>query len=95
MNNNTDVVVIGAGAVGCATAYFLSKAGVPTTLIERTAVASQASGFAAGTIVPLSGKGIPGPLEQLAQVSFTMHIGLWGQLEDESGIDFQARRESS
>ena len=93
MNSNSDVVIVGAGAVGCATAYFLAKSGVKTTIIERESVASQASGFAAGTLVPLSGEGIPGPLEQLAQASFTMHIALWDQLKKESGIDFQARRE--
>ena len=93
MNSNSDVVIVGAGAVGCATAYFLAKSGVKTTIIERESVASQASGFAAGTLVPLSGEGIPGPVEQLAQASFTMHISLWDQLKEESGIDFQARRE--
>jgi glycine/D-amino acid oxidase-like deaminating enzyme len=38
-----DVVIIGAGIMGCASAYFLSKAGLKVRLIDRGAIGSGAS----------------------------------------------------
>jgi len=43
MNKTFDVVVVGAGYIGCATAYYLSKAGLKTALVERGEVAAGAS----------------------------------------------------
>jgi glycine/D-amino acid oxidase-like deaminating enzyme len=83
-------VVVGSGAAGCATAYFLAKAGVSVTIVEREAVASSASGFAPGLLNPLRGAGIPGPLQPLAMASFRMHAALAEELAGEGGIDFQA-----
>ena len=65
--NSNDVLVIGGGIVGVATAYFLAKAGATTTVIERDSVGSHASGFAYGGLSPLSGAGIPGPVHELAK----------------------------
>ena len=45
-----DVVVIGAGIVGCATAYFLAKRGVKVVICEANTVASGATGLASGGI---------------------------------------------
>jgi glycine/D-amino acid oxidase-like deaminating enzyme len=52
---NSGVVIIGGGIAGMATAYYLAKAGIRSTVIERDGLASHASGFAYGG---LSG-GIP------------------------------------
>jgi glycine oxidase len=46
-------VVVGGGVTGCATAYFLSSAGLHVTLIERDAVAAHASGKNAGNLNPV------------------------------------------
>ena len=56
---NPDVVIVGGGIVGIATAYFLGRAGVRSTVVERDAVGSHASGFAFGGLSPLAGSGIP------------------------------------
>ena len=53
--NGRDVIVIGGGITGIATAYYLAHAGIASTVIERDAIGSHASGFAYGG---LSG-GIP------------------------------------
>jgi glycine/D-amino acid oxidase-like deaminating enzyme len=45
-----DVVVIGAGIVGVATAYYLARAGVRCLVLERTGPAAEASGANAGFI---------------------------------------------
>ena len=86
---STEIAVIGGGAAGCAVAYYLAKAGVKATIIERVGVGSQASGYSAGGLNPLQGAGIPGPLGPLAIESFQMHLQSWGQVESESGVGFQ------
>lgn len=59
-DSSSDVVIVGGGIAGTATAYYLGKAGIKTTLIERDSVGSHASGFAYGGLSPLGGAGIPG-----------------------------------
>ena len=91
MAQSSEVVIVGGGVAGCATAYYLSLAGVKATIIEREGISSQASGFSAGGLNPLEGSCIPGPLSALAMTSFKLHKELWGTLRRESGIDFQSR----
>ncbi len=91
MPASTEVIILGAGVAGCATAYFLARDGVNVTVIEREAIGSGASGFALGLLNPLSGSGIPGPLQPMAETAFNMHLDLWPALQDESGVDFQAK----
>lgn len=73
------VVIVGGGAVGCATAYYLAQAGVNATLIEREGVGSQASGYSAGGVNPLHGY-LP-VLRPLALASFQLHRTLWEELQ--------------
>lgn len=63
-----DVVVIGGGLVGCATAYYLSKQGAQVALVEKGQLNRKASGQNAGSLH-----------FQLEQ-RFVMH---WKQLEKE------------
>ena len=86
-----EVAIVGAGIVGCAAAYYLSKAGVRAVLVERDGVASHASGFAYGGLYPLSGAGIPGPMFPLARKSFGLHRELAAALPEETGIDIGFR----
>lgn len=46
----TDVVVIGGGAVGCSSAYYLSKHGFKVVVVERNELAGGASGTNAGIV---------------------------------------------
>ena len=45
----TEIIIIGGGIVGAATAYYLAQAGHEVVLIERQEIASEASGLNAGT----------------------------------------------
>ena len=46
-----DIVVVGGGVIGCAVAYFLAaEHGVGSVIFERNAIASEASGGAAGQL---------------------------------------------
>jgi len=53
-----DVVIIGGGIIGCASAYYLVARGIRPTVLERRGLATEASGANAG-MVGASG-GIPG-----------------------------------
>ncbi|MBI4298229.1 MAG: FAD-binding oxidoreductase [Chloroflexi bacterium] len=86
-----DVVVLGGGVVGCATAYYLGKEGKQVIIIERESVGSHSSGFAYGALSPLGGDGIPGPLLPLTIAAMKLHLGLSLSLPQETGIDIQFR----
>jgi glycine/D-amino acid oxidase-like deaminating enzyme len=45
-----DVVIIGGGLIGCATAYYLATAGVDVVLLERSGLNREASGTNAGSL---------------------------------------------
>ncbi|MCF3933133.1 FAD-binding oxidoreductase [Acuticoccus sp. M5D2P5] len=68
------VVVCGAGAIGAASAFYLTRAGVEVVLVERTGVACAASGKAGGFLARDWCDG--GPLQSLARRSFDLHATL-------------------
>ncbi len=39
----SDVVIIGAGAIGCSIAYHLGKRGMRATVVERESIGTRAS----------------------------------------------------
>src|SRR5215469_2757526 len=49
-----DVLVIGAGVIGCSIAYHLAKLGLRLAVVEREEIASEASMAAAGMLAPLT-----------------------------------------
>ncbi len=91
----SDVVIVGGGAVGCATAYFLSKAGAGVTVLEKNRIAYGASGFAMGLLSPLYGQDIPGAMEDLSLNGFLMHRDLAAELPDATGVDYHAHPRDS
>ena len=48
-SSKTDILIVGGGLAGCATAYYLAKAGAEVTLVERGDLNMQASGANAGS----------------------------------------------
>ncbi len=89
MAPNSDVLIIGGGVIGCAVAYYLSKGGASVTLVERGDIAGEASGAAAGMLLP--------PLEDvhskafadLCQESVGLFPALVRALRNATGIDVQ------
>jgi len=49
-----DVLVVGAGIVGCATAHSVAKAGLRVALLDKGRIAGEASQAGAGMLVPLA-----------------------------------------
>jgi glycine oxidase len=90
MAGQPDVVIVGAGVMGCGTAYWLSKAGLRVVVIEQESIACGASGMAAAMLESV-GHGarlaVHDPLAELVQASFAQHQELARTLPEESGID--------
>ncbi len=64
-----DVIVVGAGIAGCASAYFLKERGLDVLILDRSGVASTGGSSAAGAFVsPKIGKG--SPLQSLTNEAF-------------------------
>ncbi len=105
MSSRSDVVVIGSGVFGLATAWELAKAGRSVTVLDRAPVGAEASGRALGRLDPLlRGSGSTGQTEQdlpagqiakpeaqqeLTLVSYNAHRELTPEIEEISGIDLQ------
>jgi choline dehydrogenase-like flavoprotein len=76
MAEQADVVVVGAGVMGCGTAYWLTRAGQRVLVLEQEAIACGASGMAAAMLesVGHGARLLPSdPLAELARASFTVH----------------------
>ncbi len=87
----SDVLIIGGGVCGCALARELQARGASVTVVERDEVGAHASGKSWGGLYPASGAGIPGPLAEPARLSAELHRGLYAELVDETGIDYELR----
>ena len=85
---DSGVVIVGGGIAGMATAYYLAKAGIRSTVIERDGLASHASGFAYGG---LSG-GIPNgpePNQPVIRHSMALFKDLALELPGQTDVDIQ------
>ncbi|MEH6444478.1 MAG: FAD-binding oxidoreductase [Oceanospirillaceae bacterium] len=84
---NTDVVIIGGGIQGCASAYYLAKAGVTVTVLEKDWVSRHASGVNAGGVRSLG--------RHINEVPLSLaSIELWQTLSDELNTDTGFRRKT-
>jgi glycine oxidase len=88
---SADVVIIGGGLAGIATAYYLGHLGVKSLLIEKDSLGSHASGFSYGLLGTLSGVSIPGPVLPLANQGIMLHRELARSLPQETGINIEFR----
>ncbi|HEY0705172.1 MAG TPA: glycine oxidase ThiO [Polyangia bacterium] len=82
-----DVVVVGAGVMGCAVALRLAQRGVAVTIIERGIPGAEASSAAAGILGPQWESEGPGPLLELGLRSRALYPAFAAELRELSGID--------
>ena len=95
MAQTADVVVIGAGVVGCSVAYYLAREGVSVTLLERDAIGSGASAHATGSLSLLGAEFSPGPSFEMARASYAEFHDLVPELESATGMDLLYQRRPS
>lgn len=75
------VVILGAGIHGTSIAYHLSQKGIQSLIVEKSGIASAASGKAGGFLARNWGHGVT---KQLHEKSFDMHIDIANTLGIES-----------
>jgi D-hydroxyproline dehydrogenase subunit beta len=86
---SADVVVVGAGIIGAACAYFLARQGARVHLFEREHIASGTSGACEGNVLAWDkdlGRELPLALRSAE---------LWATLADELGREFEYDRKGS
>lgn len=86
MADTCDVLVIGCGAIGAATAYYLSKAGMKVIAVDRGDVASGTSSACDGNVLVVDKQ--PGFDAKMAYKSQE----LYRTLQDELSFDFEYRQ---
>src|SRR5258706_431114 len=92
----TEVLIIGGGLAGCATAYYLASAGVEVMVVERYDLNTQASGCNAGSIhaqiphEPFMTEGEEWARTFAPTIPIMLEsIRLWAGLEAELGTDLE------
>jgi len=83
-------VVVGAGVLGCAAAYWLGKDGLKVSVIEKEGIAAGASGMTAATFPTLAARDSNPDTVQTANyadAAFALFYEVSSQLSEESGID--------
>jgi glycine oxidase len=93
MEQSTDVVIVGAGVIGCAIAYALRKQGIDVVVLDRDEVGTQASQAATGMLAPLRPFAKPDDAyTMLLLSSLALFPALVSELEEASGICLEYER---
>lgn len=95
MAETADVVVVGAGIVGCSVAYYLSLQGADVKLLEREAIGSGASAHATGSLSLLGAEFSQGASFDFALAAYREFPDLVSRLEAATGIDLLFQRRPS
>ena len=82
-----DVIVVGAGVVGCAVADALARRGATVLVVERDHPGAHASSVAAGMLAPLTESEGEGPMLELGYRALEAYPHVIEDLRERSGID--------
>ena len=90
MAKTADVIVVGAGVVGCSVAYHLARMGVKGILVlDRGQIGGEASGAAAGMLAPQCEAGGPGPFLDFCLAARRYYERLAPELKESTRIDIE------
>lgn len=93
MAKAADVIIVGAGVVGCSVAYHLARMGVKGTLVlDRGEIGGEASGAAAGMLAPQCEATGPGPFLDFCLAARRYYERLAPELKDLTRIDIEYLR---
>ena len=95
MAETADVIVVGAGVIGSAIAYYLSRDGAKVVMLEQDSIGSGASAHATGSFGRLGTEFNPGPSFLAALESYRMLSDLVAPLEEETDMDLLCQRRPS
>ena len=87
-----DVVVVGAGVIGCAVARELARRGATTVVIEARAVGAGATQASAGVLAPYIEAPSDGPLHAMTVQSLSLYDEFISSVARESSIPIEYRR---
>src|SRR5262245_16495117 len=87
----TEILIIGGGIAGASTAYHLAQYGRQVTLLERSEIASEASGVNAGAIGAIGWGNVPNLEAHLTMGS----LEIFKTMQVEFGYDIEFRRSGS
>ena len=87
-----DTLIVGGGLIGCALAAELAARGQRVTVVDRGEPGGEASGAAAGMLIPQAEGHAPGPFFELALESRGLYSDWSRLLFEETGIDTGYRR---
>lgn len=94
-NRSADVVIVGGGLTGAATAYFLAMEGVQSVIVERDSVAGHASGFSYAALGTFDEDGMTGAHFDVASHGMRLHRELADTLLEETGVNVEFRERPS
>ena len=95
MAETADVVVVGAGVIGCSVAYYLAREGIKVILLEGEAIGSGASAHATGSLSLLGAEFSPGPSFEMARAAYDEFPELVSELETATGMNLLYQRRPS
>src|SRR6266550_8896930 len=87
-----DIIVVGAGIVGCAVAYELARRGASVQIVDERAAGMGATHAAAGILAPHIEVSSPTPFLDLAVRSLNLFDDFIGRVQADSGISVPYRR---
>ena len=90
MKNNAEVVIIGGGIIGCATAYYLAKEGVSVIVLEKSDHIGNGGSSRNGGGVRQSGRDV----RELPLVMYGIK-NLWPTLSEELEVDCEYHQDGN
>src|SRR3979411_3075564 len=92
MARPSDIIVVGAGIVGCAVAYELARRGASVEIVDDRPVGMGATQASAGVLAPYIEAGEGSPLLDLAVRSLDLFDDFIARVSSESGVAVPYRR---
>jgi len=89
---SSEIVIVGGGIIGCATAYELARRGTTVTLIERGPIGREASWASAGIISLPNRPNMRPERVEISRRSLKRYPGLVEEIEERTGISVEYRR---